>query len=60
MLLLHRCALSRFHMTDGQITHDQIPRVEVRGTCDQIAICTFHSFLVQVQIKAGYTLVTHA
>ena len=60
MLLLHRCALSRFHMTDGQITHDQIPRVEGRGTCDQIAICTFHSFLVQVQTKAGYTLATHA
>ena len=33
MLLLHHCALSRFQMTDGKITHDQIPRVEGRDTC---------------------------
>ena len=60
MLLLHRCALSKFDMTYGQNTHDQILRVEGRDTCDQIAICTFHSFLVQVQTKAGYTLAKHA
>ena len=59
MLLLRRCALSRFHMTHEQNMHDQIPRVEGRDTCDQIAICTFHSFLVEVQTKAGYTLATH-
>ena len=27
---------------------------------DQIAFCTFHSFLVEVQINAGYIHATHA
>ena len=27
---------------------------------DQIAFCAFHSFLVEVQMKAGYIHVTHA
>ena len=51
MLLLQRCALRKFHVTDGQKTRDQITRG--RGSImkiarDQIALCTFNSFLVEV------------
>ena len=40
--LLQRCALCRFHVTDGL------------NTCDQIAFCAFHSFVVEIQTDAGY------
>ena len=62
MLLLQRCALRKFHVTDGQKTRDQITRG--RGSImkiarDQIALCTFNSFLVEVQTNAGYIHATH-
>ena len=46
--LVYRCALRKFHVTVGQNTHDQI------------AFCTFHTFLVEVQTNAGYIHATHA
>ena len=46
-------------MTDGQNTGDQITRVESRNVHDQIALCPFHSFLVEVQTNTGYIHVTH-
>ena len=58
MLLLHRCALRKFHLTDSQTTHDQITRGP--HVSDQIAFCQFHSFLVEVQTNAGYIHTTHA
>ena len=33
--------------------------VKGRDARDQIAFCTFHSFLVEVQTNAGYIHVTH-
>ena len=44
--LLHRCALYKFHVTDSQDTRDQITSDRRPNACDQIAFCTFHSFLV--------------
>ena len=40
-------------------THDQITGVEGRNARDQLAICALHSFLVEVQTKAGYIHATH-
>ena len=54
MLLLQNCSLPRFHVTDGQNTRDQITRVEGRKAHDQIAFCALHSFLMAVQMNAGY------
>ena len=34
--------------------------VEGRNARDQIAFCAFHSFLVEVQMNAGYIHATHA
>ena len=50
MLLLHRCALHKFHMTDSQNTRDQI----MKGGRSKHAFCAFHSFLVEVQANAVY------
>ena len=41
-LLLQCCTLCKSHVIEGQ------------NTCDQIAFCAFHTFLVQVQTNAGY------
>ena len=59
-LLLQRCALHKFHVTDGQNTGDQIMRVESQNAHDQIAFCSFYSFLVKVQMNTGYIHVMHA
>ena len=56
MLLLHHCALQKFHMTDCQNTRDQITRIESPIASDQTAFCAFHSFLVEVQTNAGYII----
>ena len=56
MLLLHRCALRKFHKTDSQNMWDQI----MSDACDQIAFCAFHSSLVEVQMNAGYIHATCA
>ena len=48
LLLLRHHASRRFHVTDVQNMHDQI------------AFCAFHSFLVEVQMNAGYRHATHA
>ena len=53
MLFLQPYALHKFHVTDGQNMPDQI-------TSDRRSKCAFHSFLVEVQIKAGYIHATHA
>ena len=38
----------------------RLRQVEGRDASDQIAFCEFHSFLVEVQMNAGYIRVTHA
>ena len=60
MLLLQLCALRKFHVTDGQNTRDQITSDEGPNARDQIALCAFHSFLVEVQTNAGNIYATHA
>ena len=40
--------MRKFHVTDG------------KNTRDQIAFYTFHSFVVEVQMKAGYVHAKHA
>ena len=62
-LLLQRCALRKFHVTDGQNTRDKITsdkRSRHAYARDQIAFCAFHSFLVEVQTHTGYIHATHA
>ena len=50
----------KFHMIDGPNTHDQMPSdIEHPHLSDQIALCEFHSFQVEVQMNAGYIHVTH-
>ena len=50
-LLLHRCALRKFHVIGGQTTGGQM---EGKNGRDQITFYAFHSFLVEVQNAAGY------
>ena len=57
-LLLHRCALRKFHVTNSQNTRDQI--TSASNARDQIELGAFVSFLVEVQMNAGYIHVTHA
>ena len=57
-LLLHRCALRKFHVTNSQNTRDQI--TSDTNARDQIELGAFLSFLVEVQMNAGYIHVTHA
>ena len=52
--------LSMFHVTDGQTRVIRLRVIEVPNARDQIALCTFHSFLVEVQTNAGYIHVRHA
>ena len=56
--MLHRCALPKFHMTNSQNTRDQI--TSDTNARDQIELGAFLSFLVEVQMNAGYIHVTHA
>ena len=44
----------------GQNTRDQIRVIVGSNACDQIALCAFHTFLVEVQTNAGYIHATHA
>ena len=44
----------------SQNTQHLITRVEGQNTRDQIALCAFHSFLVEAQMNAGYIHATHA
>ena len=37
----------------------RLRRVQGRDACDQIGFCAFHSFLVDVQMNAGYIHVMH-
>ena len=59
-LLLHRCALQKFHMTDSQNVHDQLQVMESPITRDQTAFQSFHSFLAEVQTNASNIHVAHA
>ena len=59
-LLLHRCALCKFHVTDSQTHVIRLRVIEGPKTRDQIAFCAFHSFLVEVKTNAGYIHATHA
>ena len=34
--------------------------VEGPNTCDQIVLCAFHSFLLEIQMNAGYIHAMHA
>ena len=47
-------------MIDGQNTRDQITSDQGPNANDQIAFFAFHSFLVEVQMNAGYIHATHA
>ena len=60
MLLLPRCALRTFHMTDVKTRVIRLRGVEGRNARDQIAFCTFHSFSVELKTNAGYIHATHA
>ena len=53
-------ALRKVHVIDGQNTRDQITSDQGPSANDQIAFFAFHSFLVEVQMNAGYTRTTHA
>ena len=44
----------------SQNTQHLIMRVEGQNARDQIALCAFHSFLVEVQMNVGYVYATHA
>ena len=59
-LLLHRCALRKFHVTDSQTHVIRLRVIEGPKTRDQIVFCAFQSFLVGVQTNAGYMYATHA
>ena len=59
-LLLQRCALRKFHVTDVKTRVIRLHVIEGPNTRDQIAFCAFHSFLVEVQTNAGYIHVKHA
>ena len=48
-LLLHGCALSKFHVRDSQNTRDQITSERMFKYAWQIAFCAFHSCLMEVQ-----------
>ena len=52
----------KFHVIDGQNMRFTIRLwvIESPNASDQIAFCAFHSFLVEVQMNAGYIHVTHA
>ena len=54
-LLLQRCALRKFLVTDGRNTRIRLRVIEGPNARDQTALCAFHSFLVEVQKNAGYT-----
>ena len=49
--MLKRCALPKFHVIDGQNPHDLLQVVEVANAHDQIAFDTFHSFLMEAEMK---------
>ena len=55
------CFVYVISRTDGQNTHVIRLRV-IKGpnARDQIAFCAFHSFLMEVQMNAGYIHTTHA
>ena len=59
-LLLKRCALRTFHVTEGQNKRVQLRVIEGPNARDQIAFCAFHSFSVEVPTNAGYVHATHA
>ena len=59
-LLVQRCVLLKFHITEGQNTRDLITSDQGPNANDQIAFFAFHSFLVEVQMNAGYIHATHA
>ena len=54
MLLLKRCALRKFRLTDGQNTRViRLRVIEGLNARDQGAFYAFHTFLVEVQTNAG-------
>ena len=59
-LLLHHCALRKFHVRVSQNMRDQITSDSQSIVRDQTAFSAFHSSLMEVQTNAGYIHVTHA
>ena len=53
-VLLQRCALREFHVTDSKTSVTRLRVIEGSNALDQIAFCTFHTFVVEVQTNAGY------
>ena len=47
------------YVADDQNTHDQIQGIEGPNMHDQIVLCVFHSFLVEVQANAVSIHATH-
>ena len=58
-LLLLRCALRKFHVTDDQTCMIRVRVIKGPKAHDQTTLCAFHSFLVEVQTNAGYIRATH-
>ena len=58
--MIHCCALRKFHVTDSQTRMIRLRVTEGPNARHQIVFCAFHSFLVEVQMNAGYIHATHA
>ena len=59
-ILLQCFALYKFQVTDGQNMRDQMTSERRSKRRDQIPLCAFHTFLVEVQTNTGYIYATHA
>ena len=61
---IQRCALRKlprkFHVTDGQTRVIRLRVIEGLNARDQITLCAFHSFLLEVQTNADCIHATHA
>ena len=60
--MIHYRALRKFHVTDSQTSMIRLRVTEGSNARDQIVFyfCAFHTFLVEVQMNAGYIHATHA
>ena len=58
--MLHHCALVSFKWETVKTHIIRLQVIEGPNARDQIAFCAFHSFLVEVQMNAGYIHAMHA
>jgi len=59
-VLLQHCVLPKFHVTKVKTRVIRLRIIEGSNARDQIALCAFQTFLVEVQTNAGYIHATHA